>query len=142
MTETEIREQLNGYREGIRDLKAAIRLIDEMGELAVSTGSAAPKAVSVLSSPTLQARFEKAIGDKVDMELLVIGEASRLEDERRMAEALIALAPSAVARAVMTRYYLQGETNNQIARSMHYEVRTIQRIKHKAIRRICEKCSW
>jgi len=25
---------------------------------------------------------------------------------------------------------------------MHYEVRTIQRIKQKAIRKICKKCSW
>lgn len=142
MTELEIRTLLNNYREGIRDLKAALKLADEIGEAAVATGSPTPRIDKVISSPALRARFEDAVAKKYEMERVIYEDAARLDAERRKAERLIALAPSAVARVVMTRYYLQGESNNQIARTMHYEVRTIQRIKQKAIRKICKKCSW
>lgn len=139
MTEEQIRIQLNSYRDAIRDIRAAVRQIEELGLRATASGSIAPKQDRVVASLPLQARFENAIADKADLERIVMEELARLEDDRKKAEALISLAPSTVARIVLTRFYIEGRTNNEVARSMHYDVRSVQKIKHKAIRRIADK---
>ena len=140
MTEHEIREQLNNYRKAVLDIKAAMRQISELGDRATASGSLAPKMDRVISSPALQARFAEAIEEKADLERIVAEEIERLAGERKKAEHIIAQAPSGVARIVLTRFYIDGESNIHIADSMHYEVRTIKRIKRRAIQKMSSSC--
>lgn len=140
MTENEIREQLNSYRKSVLDIKAAMRQISELGDRATASGSLAPKKDRVISSPSLQARFAEAIEEKADLERIVAEEIERLAGERKKAERIIAQAPSVVARIVMTRFYIDGESNLHIADSMGYEVRTIKRIKRRAIEKMSSSC--
>ena len=140
MTEHEIREQLNNYRKAVLDIKAALRYISELHDRSTATGSLAPKMDRVISSPALQARFAEAIEEKADLERIVAEEIERLAGERKKAERIIAQAPSVVARIVLTRFYIDGESNIHIADSMHYEVRTIKRIKRGAIQKMSSSC--
>lgn len=140
MTEKEIRSQLDSYRNAVRDIKAALRQLDELNAKATASGSLAPKEDRVISSPALQARFTSVVEDKADLEKIIVEEINRLADARKAAEDLIALAPSVMARIVLTRYYVDGETNSQIADAMHYEVRTVKRIKRRAIQKMSSSC--
>ena len=140
MTENEIREQLNSYRKAVLDIKAAMHQICELGDRATASGSLAPKKDRVISSPALQARFAEAIEEKADLERIVADEIERLAGERKKVESIIALAPSVMARIVLTRFYIDGESNVRIAESMHYEVRTIKRIKRRAIQKMSSSC--
>ena len=140
MTEHEIREQLNNYRKAVLDIKAALRYISELHDRSTATGSLAPKMDRVISSPALQARFAEAIEEKADLERIVAEEIERLAGERKKAERIIAQAPSVVARIVLTRFYIDGESNIHIADSMYYEVRTIKRIKRRAIQKMSSSC--
>lgn len=139
MKEEQIRNKLNSYRDAIRDINAAVRQINELGDKSTATGSLAPKKDRVIASLPLQARFEDVVAYKADLERIVAEEVARLENDRKQIEHMIALVPSVMQRIVLTKFYLDGKTNNQVAEEMHYEVRGLQKIKSKAIRQIAKK---
>ena len=133
MTEYDVKEKLNAYRTAKRDLEHAIDTIRMLEERATATGSLAPKEVQVMSSLPLSARFESAVEEKIDLELIVTHEINRLESIRSDVIDLISKASSLRGRIILTEFYLNGASNRDIANRLHYDIRTVNRIKRKAI---------
>lgn len=137
MTEAEIREALDSYRKALRDIQNALDIIKMLEERSTANGSLAPKEVQVISSLPLSARFEMAIEEKLDLELIVTQEIRRLEDIKQDVINLISKASNLRGRIILTEFYLNGATNKDIAERLHYsDVRVVCRIKNKAIKSI------
>ncbi len=120
MTEKEIKEKLNSYRITRQDLDVAIRRVEELGEQSTATGSMAPKETSVISSPTLQAKFESLIEDKADLEQMIAEELNNLVRIRTEVEGLIWQAPTKQYRQLLTLRYIDCMDWQTIAGIMGY----------------------
>lgn len=141
MTESEIRETLDTYRRALRDLQSAIKTVRELELRSTATGSLRPKEVDVLQSLPLSARFEDTVADKIDLETVITAEMINLERMRSEAMRLIDLIQNTKYKIIMIEYYINGSTNSDIAKRLHYETKSINRMKRKAIKQICSKMS-
>lgn len=136
MTDKDVKEQLNLYRKAVRDAEAALIDIRTLEERSTAIGSMNVKPDRIKSSMPLSARFEDVIIDKVDLEAIVDEEIQRLQDIRSSVQQLISYASTVRGRIVLTEYYINGCTEQTIAKQMHYDISTIQRIKRRAIKQI------
>lgn len=136
MTESEIRMKLDMYRKALRDMQSAIDTVRTLELRSTATGSLRPKEVDVLQSLPLSARFEEVIEDKVDLESVIAEELQNLETLRSEAMELINRISNTKYKVIMIEYYINGSTNFDIASRLHYDIKSINRIKRRAIKQI------
>lgn len=131
-----IRETLYNFRDLKKGWMAMLSTIEEAYEQATATGSTAPKLASVVSSPSDVARFEYYILEKVSLEEMLEAELQHFENAKADALGLISYVSDLQYRAIMTDFFINGESNRTIAERYHYEVRTIKKIKVRCIQEI------
>lgn len=133
------KETLDNYRYLKKQILKAVSEAQRLGEKAVSQGG--PAADRVASSLTNNATFERIIEEKADLESVILEELDRLDEMHKTAETYIALADTAEGRVILTSFYIDCLTNQQIADALHYDKRTIKRIKREALLQINGKLS-
>lgn len=137
MTEQEVRNKLDAYRDFRRDVLHEINKLEEMEAKATSVPAILPKEVDVVSSAPQRAKYESLIEDKVALEALIASELFRMESLKRECMDLIRYAPVR-ARVIMVMFYINCDSNATIAKKFNYEARYVKQIRSRAIKTIAK----
>lgn len=134
MTEMEVREKFGQFLIFKNDLVETLEEIKTLENQITSGTVCSDLGLKVKSSFT--DKLTDRIIDKMELEKVCNEELRRFQDFKKEIADLIALAPTAKQKVLLSLTYLNGMKDSDIARLLHTTKRTLQRTRSEAIKGI------